>query len=117
MANVFKLTIALVLMTGAVTSRAEHNAQWIKFDRIQMGAAENGVTLVEHAGWQFASCPNARHAILDRGDGTNNFDAMYSLVMMAYQSRDGIIIHGDCHPNNSDMVIITHLFIQDRLDD
>jgi len=117
MVRTLKLIAMITLLSVSAVSKAENNPQWIKIDRIQMGASENGVTLVEHAGWQFPSCPNARHAVLDKGDGSNNFDTMYSLVMMAYQSREGIIIHGDCNPANSDSVNITHLFIRDRLDD
>jgi len=84
-------------------------------DRYQMPMDSSAVYLVEHTGWQLPSCLNARYAQLQRSN--ENFEEAFETVMSANLLRKKIIIHGTCHPTNSDHVFVSYLVLENVFDD
>ena len=106
---VMGFSVFLTLAVIPLPIFAESNASWIKIDRYQIDPSH--FYIIEHDGWEFPSCPDARHARLDNNH--TKYDEIVSTIMLAYSTRIGIIIHGSC--STSDIVNMTHLFLQDDL--
>jgi len=119
MKKISMFVLALIVALSASPVLAEtNNPNWIKMDRYQVPSTGD-VFLIEHNGWQFPSCPTARHAKIKKS--SENFDEMFATVMMAYMNRVGVILHGDCDLPNAagviDSLTVTYILMKNELVD
>jgi len=111
--RLFLLLLICFSATDAAAQETEWSASFNKIDRLQAPSKVNVIYAVEFDGWEFPSCPAARHATLSTNDAS--FEEVYSLLMLAYAQGKKIKFRGVCNEANQDFIIVDYLIIESDL--
>ena len=115
-----KLTLLAIsaLLINSQPAFSETNNQYLAMDNYRLAIGSSNLDMFRSAGWNLPSCPTAKVARIVGliGNDTVANEAAHgiavSTAMMAYANNKSFILHATCNTNNSNLINVTHIFLE-----